>query len=192
MRPLHMICSVPSFGLTARAFRCSAANSRSKLPTTKNHSFRWRAAYAATFKRFPHSCILHQRRVPFLLVSRKCRAHSRHLRTRSRLSSANKIAALSASGASRSSGCSVSNHLSVATPLPVVLSRVRMGCAAISRFSSSVVLRWSAAPASQARTSFLRLSLSSKASSKVRLAWFDSSHRCRIFAASLGLSNLTA
>ena len=30
---------------------------------------RRRAAYAETFRRFPQSCILHQRRVPFLLVS---------------------------------------------------------------------------------------------------------------------------
>lgn len=30
---------------------------------------RWRTAYAATFRRFPQSRMLHQRRVPFLLVS---------------------------------------------------------------------------------------------------------------------------
>jgi hypothetical protein len=30
---------------------------------------RWRAAYAATLRRFPQSCMLHHRRVPFLLES---------------------------------------------------------------------------------------------------------------------------
>ncbi len=30
---------------------------------------RLRSAYAATFERFPQICMLHQRRVPFLLVS---------------------------------------------------------------------------------------------------------------------------
>jgi pimeloyl-ACP methyl ester carboxylesterase len=54
--------------------------------------------------------MLHQRRVPFLLVSLKCNTHCRHSRTRSRLSSANNVAALCVSGANRSSGCFASNH----------------------------------------------------------------------------------
>jgi hypothetical protein len=47
--------------------------------------------------------MLHQRRVPFLLVSRKCSTHWAHLRTRVRSTVANSVAALYASGANKSS-----------------------------------------------------------------------------------------
>ena len=47
--------------------------------------------------------MLHQRRVPFFLVSRKCSMHRSHLRTRFRFVAASNIAALCASGAAE--GC---------------------------------------------------------------------------------------
>ena len=56
------------------------SHNQMQVPSTSGNTFRvglcysrsprrWRAAYAATLSRFPHRRMLHQRRVPFLLVS---------------------------------------------------------------------------------------------------------------------------
>ena len=100
---------------------------------------RWRAAYAATFKRFPHSRMLHQRRVPFLLVSWKCSTHRAHLRTRLRSTVVNNDAALCANGANKSSGSRTSNHNSAKGALPVACNFVRMGWSASRPFRWSIV-----------------------------------------------------
>src|SRR5579859_763137 len=104
--------------------------------------------------------MLHQRRVPFLLVSWKCSTHWAHLRTRLRSTLANKVAALSASGANRSSGLRVWNQCVIDEVFPVTLSRERIGWSAIHRFSPVTVERRTELPPSHARTSFLRLSRS--------------------------------
>ena len=52
INPAHVLPARPTF--------------RSRIP---GPHLRCLAAYAATFARFPHICILHHRRVPFLLAS---------------------------------------------------------------------------------------------------------------------------
>jgi hypothetical protein len=44
-----------------------------------NHHVRWRAANARTFSRFPHNCMLDERRVPFLLPLSRSKRTMRRL-----------------------------------------------------------------------------------------------------------------
>lgn len=122
------------------------------------HSFRWRAAYAATLNRFPHSCMLHQRRVPFLLVSWKWSTQLAHLRTRLRSPVARSVATLCAKGASKSAGSRASNHCLVEYVVRFLVCLVSIGCIPINRFSSSRVWLRIARPPSHARISSRHLS----------------------------------
>src|SRR5690242_21291372 len=95
-----------------------------------------RAAYAATLNRFPHSCMLHQRRVPFLLVSWKWSTQLAHLRTRFLSPVARSVAALYAKGASKSAGSRTSNHNFIEYVVRLLASFVSIGCMPITWFSS--------------------------------------------------------
>src|SRR5690242_18532047 len=88
---------------------------------------RCRAAYAATLSLFPHNCMLHQRRVPFLLVSWKWSTQLSHLRMRLRSPAANNVAAPCVNGANKSAGSRTSNHNFVEHAFPFVIRLVSMG-----------------------------------------------------------------
>ena len=122
--------------------------------------------------------MLHQRRVPFLLVSWKCNTHRAHFRTPLRSVAANNAAALCANGAKRSLGSRASNHSSVESDFPSTFNRVRMGCAAITRFSSRNVESRTLPPFSQATTCSLSFSRSCLMAAVVCWARFDPCHFC--------------